>query len=244
MDKVSFIETLEGVEQLQLHKIKRLKALIDEYPYFQSARALYLKGLKNRGSFKYNNELKITASYTVDRAVLFEFITSKVFNTNIYEEKTDKKEADYKEKTDEKVTKAKEKLKVGLPLIFSKNETHSFSQWLQLSAKKPISRELNLTQKEVEKDDERVVKDNIIEQFIANNPKISRLNKAISSEVKIEEPNEVPQLMTETLAKVYLEQKKYGNAIKAYEILSLKYPEKSSFFANQIKQVRILQNNK
>ena len=48
--------------------------------------------------------------------------------------------------------------------------------------------------------------------------------------------------MTETLAKVYLEQNKYENAIKAYKILSLKYPEKSGFFADQIKRIRTLQN--
>jgi hypothetical protein len=50
-------------------------------------------------------------------------------------------------------------------------------------------------------------------------------------------------LMTETLAKVYLAQKKYENAIQAYRILSLKYPEKSGFFADQIKRIQILQKN-
>ena len=47
--------------------------------------------------------------------------------------------------------------------------------------------------------------------------------------------------MTETLARVYLEQKKYKNAIQAYKILSLKYPEKSSFFADRIKAVEKIQ---
>ena len=45
-------------------------------------------------------------------------------------------------------------------------------------------------------------------------------------------------LMTETLAKVYLEQGHYEKAITAYEILSLKYPQKSSLFANQIKAIK------
>ena len=44
--------------------------------------------------------------------------------------------------------------------------------------------------------------------------------------------------MTETLAKVYAEQEKYKEAIKAYKILSLKYPEKISLFANQIKDLK------
>ncbi len=46
--------------------------------------------------------------------------------------------------------------------------------------------------------------------------------------------------MTETLARIYLEQKNYDKAIQSYKILSLKYPEKSSFFADQIKAVKEL----
>ena len=48
-------------------------------------------------------------------------------------------------------------------------------------------------------------------------------------------------LMTETLARIYLEQKNYDKAIQAYNILSLKYPEKSGFFADQIQAVKELQ---
>jgi hypothetical protein len=47
--------------------------------------------------------------------------------------------------------------------------------------------------------------------------------------------------MTETLAKLYLKQGKYGNALIAYKILSLNYPEKNSLFANQIKLIKKLQ---
>ena len=50
--------------------------------------------------------------------------------------------------------------------------------------------------------------------------------------------------MTETLARVYLEQKKYKKAIQAFKILSLKYPEKSGFFADQIRAVKKLQKEK
>ena len=51
--------------------------------------------------------------------------------------------------------------------------------------------------------------------------------------------------MTETLAKIYEEQKNYDKAIRAYRILSLKYPEKSAYFARQIKTLTALkaQNN-
>ena len=49
------------------------------------------------------------------------------------------------------------------------------------------------------------------------------------------------ELMTETLAKVFVKQKKFENAIQPYHILSLKYPEKNSLFANQIKKIKRLQ---
>ena len=47
--------------------------------------------------------------------------------------------------------------------------------------------------------------------------------------------------MTETLARIYVEQKNYDKAIQSYRILSLKYPEKSSFFADQIQAIKVLQ---
>jgi len=44
--------------------------------------------------------------------------------------------------------------------------------------------------------------------------------------------------MTETLAELYAEQKHYRLALEAYEILLLKFPEKSSFFAARISELR------
>ena len=44
--------------------------------------------------------------------------------------------------------------------------------------------------------------------------------------------------MTETLAKIYVKQGKYEDALKAYKILCLKYPEKISLFADQIKIIK------
>ena len=50
--------------------------------------------------------------------------------------------------------------------------------------------------------------------------------------------------MTETLAKVFVKQQKYAKALQAYQILGLKYPEKNSFFADQVKEIKRLQKLK
>ena len=61
--------------------------------------------------------------------------------------------------------------------------------------------------------------------------------KEISS---IQNKEEISHLMTETLAELYVEQHKYALAIKAFQILSLKYPEKNTFFASQIQKFKNL----
>ena len=67
-----------------------LEAILYEFPFLQSARALHLKGLYNQDSFRYNLELKKTAAYTTDRSILFDFITSEQFQSvqkRFFEEK-------------------------------------------------------------------------------------------------------------------------------------------------------------
>jgi len=84
----------------------------------------------------------------------------------------------------------------------------------------------------------------LIDKFIETNPKIPSLKQLSSSGPTFDlNKDDHALLMTETLAKVYLEQKKYQKAIQAYEILILKYPEKSSFFADRILDIKILQQN-
>jgi hypothetical protein len=236
MVKDKFLDILNKELPINSVETAELKSIINQYPYFQSARALYLKGLKNQDHFRYNNELKKTAAHTIDRTVLFEYITSEAFEKkeNLQEVITKKIQSEEKESATLEETYVKADLTIGKPIEFKSSDSYSFHQWLQLSTKKPL-------ESVVEKKSE---KEQIIDTFISNNPKIEPLAKteSVTIEVKENEPNS--QLMTETLAKVYLEQKKFENAIQAYRILSLKYPEKSGFFADQIKRIEILQKHK
>ncbi|CAM1342312.1 hypothetical protein [Tenacibaculum aestuarii] len=249
MNKDKYIQFLEKPELISTESSSEITALIQEYPYFQSARALRLKALKNQESYKYNNELKITAAYTTDRTVLFDFITSEAFKeTPKKEEKVSLKDKILPKKKITEVETIEEDLAIGKPLSFTQSETFSFNQWLQLSSKKTIVRDVT-PQKEEKKQEEETTPtksehEAIIDRFIETAPKISRPNKTSTTDVKIADNQQSNQLATETLAKVYLEQKKYDSAIQAYKILSLKYPEKSGFFADQIKRIQILQNNK
>ena len=245
-----------------------LEKIMEEFPYFQSARVLQLIHLYNQDSFKYNYALKVAAAFTTDRSILFDFITSDSFVTvqnGLYDQKVAEllnmnvvgSEVVIAPKTSETsnpleqsilssisqanpiLEKLEEKLEIGKPLDFTVNEKHSFQEWLQLSRLKPIERKEIPLKEEIEKKK----KLDIIDKFISINPKIPPINKDITLSNFNPKAEDKSYLMTETLAKVYLEQKKYSKAIQAYEILILKYPEKSSFFADRISDIKNLQQN-
>lgn len=128
----------------------------------------------------------------------------------------------------------------------SDDSTFSFTDWLkkvpsQLKTKKEIEEEQEIA--------EREIKYKLIDDFLEKNPKIVPMKKtditpANTSSNFVQNTEEYSDLMTETLAQIYIEQKKYDKAIKAYKILILKYPEKNSLFANRIKEIENLKNSK
>jgi hypothetical protein len=307
MNNTDFIQLLQHPQQVTASDTEALKTVLDTFPYCQSARAIYLKGLKNKESFNYNQELKKTASYTTDRSILFDYITSEKFLQNeisqhikqntehvkditvdvedisvnknvtiddalrqqikdttgvldpeLFQPKIERsKIANFSLEVSEKIKEAEESitpketspnevLNIGKPLEFENTETHSFNEWLKLAKFTPIQRE---EEQEVVEEikTEKEKKFDLIERFITKNPKL-KPTKTAKANVNIAEAQMIqPEaLMTETLARIYVEQKNYKKALQSYKILSLKYPEKSGFFADQIKAVKQLQeqNNK
>ncbi|CAI8929177.1 hypothetical protein [Chryseobacterium sp. IT-36CA2] len=81
------------------------------------------------------------------------------------------------------------------------------------------------------------IKEKAIETFIENNPRISQLKEESSYVVK-EKNDDISHLMTETLANLYFEQKLYTKAIKAFEILIKKSPEKKTYFESKIQDIK------
>lgn len=260
---MEFTNTLKHPRDISAEQTIQLENIIEEFPFFQAAQFLYLNGLKIQNSFKYNNALKKTAAYTTDRDVLFDFITSNAYNfeqglkitsTENQIETVTKSSSSNSEILENETVEIPEKksseeiLSLGKPLQFDVSESHSFNEWLQITSFKPIERteteeiEQNSPAKNSKKQEETSSRNfDLIEKFIAGNPKIKPSKTFIPSDIASESILENEHLMTETLARVYLEQKKYQKAITAFTILSLKYPEKSSFFANQIEAIKKLE---
>ena len=80
----------------------------------------------------------------------------------------------------------------------------------------------------------------LIEQFLNSEPGVIKADKKTSLEgdVSVGSVKEDDSYITDTLAKIYVKQGLHAKAIYAYERLSLKYPEKSAYFAAQIEKIK------
>lgn len=128
---------------------------------------------------------------------------------------------------------------------FDESGSYSFTEWLKHA--KPGKKEAENTAEDGEdkaepKKRSRKNIDDLIDKFIREEPKISRpgvkqdffspVNQARQS------VQEADDLITETLANIYLKQGSYAKALRAYESLILKFPEKKLYFAARIKEIK------
>ena len=83
----------------------------------------------------------------------------------------------------------------------------------------------------------------LIDKFIRENPRIERTSVPDLGPVRDlseESAVETGSFITETLARIYVNQGYYSKAINIYEKLALKYPEKSAYFASRIEKIKEL----
>ena len=124
-----------------------------------------------------------------------------------------------------------------------KGEAHSFFGWLDImepSAAIPAP----VSEAKEESDDKGY---ELIDRFLKEKPRIEPRSPLDAdnqpTDLSEDSLKENDEFFTETLAKIYMQQKHYKKAIYAYEKLSLKYPEKYSYFADQIDEIKRYINN-
>jgi tetratricopeptide (TPR) repeat protein len=86
----------------------------------------------------------------------------------------------------------------------------------------------------------RIQQQSIIDKFIQSDPGVIRPKKEFfTPETAAKKSEHLPEhLATETLAKVYLQQGNTEGAIRIYERLMLKFPEKNAYFADLIQNLK------
>ncbi|MGI9583647.1 hypothetical protein ACR1PO_20790 [Chryseobacterium sp. RRHN12] len=148
------------------------------------------------------------------------------FGTDISTLKVEDKQEEKKEEPVEKVQEVTMKNTTQSPIDSNvPGFINTWQSWLKIDRKQEIEKEKS------------VIKEKAIETFIENNPRISQLKEESTYVVK-EKNDDISHLMTETLANLYFEQKLYTKAIKAFEILIKKTPEKKEYFESRIQDIK------
>ena len=249
MTVTEFTSLSKNYDALNEEQRLALEKITYRYPYFQAAYALYLKSLKEQEKFNFDLILKKTAVISPDRNTLYEWL-----NTDQKTQNSETLPIQEKEKT-KSILETKIKVKVSQDEVSEVDTKSSNVEVVEETPKKPLPVNLSFLEwiewtknnsptilQDSEPENSFEDKIDIIDAFLKNNPKIPPVSantakQNLSKEIKFDKE----ELMTETLAKIYVKQGKFKKALLSYKILSLKYPEKNSFFADQIKAIKDLQ---
>lgn len=74
MNSERFIQCITHPLDIDASATAELEKLLEQFPYFQTAHLLFVRGLKNNKSIRFNDQLKIAATYAGNRTKLFELL--------------------------------------------------------------------------------------------------------------------------------------------------------------------------
>ncbi|MDO5572100.1 MAG: hypothetical protein Q4F97_11670 [Bacteroidales bacterium] len=323
MDKKLFFEYIKFPENLNSISLKVLEEILNDYPYFQTARFLYLQNLSRVNSLRFSDELKKSAPFLPDRKQLFIVLGNKEYewsellemerekhrrNSEVGNSKindnfslvdafldsvSDKSYAeelediirnqlnypsdDYassllsipninndKDDTSEKLVNDEDKDSMSESdfilndashiIIRTKNDDNVETSELNISINNGNDKSLvgnigdksketvDIADNNISSKDKLAQQQSLIDSFIEKDskeqlfiPSTDSVPDAVKTTSKDDSLIKEDAFLTESLAKIYIKQKKYNKALEIIKKLSLKYPEKNIYFADQIR---------
>ena len=265
MDSKQLIGYMKMPERMKDQTVTEVERLVKDYPYFTVGQALLSIAYQNTDNPKYDTQLKHTAAIVPNRdklrlhlviakhrfesqpeilALPDEFVpTDNVFSSI--------EPIDAKEETNDGVIREKvfiipeidlsgshEELSAEMALLEEKRK--SLDELKAIIANRLNEIEAEKQRKEAQPSEpKKLSRKELIDKFILENPSISRPKAEFYNPISVAQNSIIDQenIVSETLAKIYEKQGYFEKAISIYEKLKMKYPEKSSTFAAQIKRL-------
>lgn len=252
-------ELINHPEQLDRDTLYELRSMLALYPYFQTVRLLMLQNLYLLHDPSFDEELRRAAIYITDRRVIFQLVEAAHYRlpTAQKQQKTDKGSEEQKgEDTGNRTISLIDNFLDSIPKEENKEEKKKRRPTPADAAVDYVAYLLETESEEEHSHDEEAPQlkgQSLIDSFIENDT-----GKIVLSE----KPQFVPQIedtgdngeksgdesyFTETLARIYIKQGRYSKALEIIRRLSLNYPKKNAYFADQIRfleKLIINSNNK
>ena len=253
MDRDRFQYIIENPQSINDDDLELLSLIVDKYPYFTVAQVLLAVGYNLNDDKKLNKQLRLAAAMSSDRNSLRHLLADSKEKKNTCDLPDEfgnesQQTTDIGQQTLDSIVipeidlnKSQEELSREMALLEEKRK--SLDELKDLIEQRII--ELEREKEEVNKEEKTLSKTEIIDKFIAENPQISRPKKEFYDPFMVAQASVVDQenIISETLATIYLNQGYVEKAISVYQKLSLKNPEKSVYFAELIEKEKNKFNN-
>ena len=253
-------KTLQNImldySQMSEDSLIALENLVDECPYCQTAQALYLLNLKRLGDESFHARLPHTAIHVRNRSRLKQSVEQV---EKILAKKTSKRLESFKEKTISELLNLTKPTTLSRPAPNPQNTDDKFLEMLRLEAFAKDHERLNEAHAVINKTsfletpERKEATKKIIDRVIAINPKISKIDELSDTKLKkaqhwkVKEEHSLRdnyELVSETLAQLYISQGAHTKAREIYKTLGKIHPEKADQFKKQAAALRQTRSKK
>ncbi len=246
-------ELINHPERMDRDTLYELRALLAMYPYFQTARLLMLQNLYILHDESFDQELRKSAIYITDRKAIFNIVEAAHYQLKQARQETGPQSADSADRTFTLIDSF-------LDSIPAEEETADEKQ----SRRKPTPADAAIDYMayllQAESSDEQPATpqmkgQDLIDTFLQqengritlNTPGMDDADDDERDNKETATDDNEEEYFTETLARIYIRQGRYQKALDIIARLSRKYPQKNSYFADQIRfleKLIINSNNK
>ena len=271
MDSKQLIGYVKRPEMLKGDAVHEMEKLVKSYPYFAMGQALLSIAYQNTDDPRYDSQLKRSAAIMPnrDKLRLFSVIARHRFESEpeipaLPDEMTSSDNVfssiepiETKDEPDSGIIREKvfiipeidlsgshEELSAEMALLEEKRK--SLDELKAIIANRLKEIEAEKQRKTTEPSEpKKLSRKELIDKFILENPSISRPKAEFYNPISMAQNSIIDKgdIVSETLAKIYLKQGYFDKAIEIYNKLSLRIPEKSIYFAAQIEKIQESQTN-
>ena len=239
---------IQHPETLDRDSLYELRTLLGRYPYFQSLRLLYLKNLYLLHDASFGQELRKSVPYVADSRTLFYLIEGDRYLLKPHAPSSAAAGSAVADRTLSLIdaflaTMPQEQLSQTAELDYAMD----YTAYLMQDETCADAAEAEQTEAEVP----RMRGHELIDGFIRRNespeeggvalpvvqpeePVATDADEEEEEDAAVDEVSE-ESYFTETLAKIYIKQQRYEKALEIIKRLSLNYPKKNAYFADQIR---------